>query len=305
MTALSRFGIELYNDFMSSELISAHISFTILMRSALFQTSSSLRSGRILINRHTFSIMLISGLWLGHVKVSIASCSFHAVVAADRCTGQLSSCRIHGLFSKFLVITGHRFVSNTLIYFAELMFPSTSVKVPTPSIVKYPQNKADIPDLGERASSTPRQSRLNFSSAFLQTYIFLSVPKTTFISSLNMILYQSRSTVHLSFPLHQSTIAFLFFDPIVILFVTTHLLYPKSQSLLLTVLVANCTGALWLYSAVISTKLCRLLLFTSRESNLSSRSDKNLFFPFSPYFLDYSHPDFVSRTSERYLDLFP
>ena len=67
--------------------------------------------------------------------------------------------------------------------------------------------------------------------------IYLSVcTQITYISSLNMILHQSRSTVHLSFPLHQSTLAFLFFGPIVIFFVTTHLLYPKPQSLFLTVI---------------------------------------------------------------------
>ena len=118
-TAFNIQGIESKSDFISTGLMASHIAFTIRMRSALFLMAPSIRSRWILTICHTFSMILVSGLWLGLVKVWMPCCSFHASVSDDRCTGQLSSWRIQGWFSKFSVLTGQIFTSSTFIYLFE------------------------------------------------------------------------------------------------------------------------------------------------------------------------------------------
>ena len=123
------------------------------------------RCSRILINLQMFSIILRSGDWDGQTRQSTSLLSFHNFVCTNWCTGALSSWKIHWLFSNFAT-TGQRLLSRMSMYLAELIFPSTSVIVPTPSLQIH--NNTWAPPL--RRPYSPKHSVFHLSSAFHHTY---------------------------------------------------------------------------------------------------------------------------------------
>ena len=109
------------------------IPVTARIRSPLEWMVCCFRCSRILFNLQMFSIILRSGDWDGQSRQSTSLLSFHNCVCTDWCTGALLSWKIHWLFSNFTT-TGQRLLSVMSMYLAELIFPSTSVIVLTPSL---------------------------------------------------------------------------------------------------------------------------------------------------------------------------
>ena len=142
ITCLSRLGRDRYKFEMYTLEMEYQILVTVRIRSPLEWMVCCFRCSRILINLQMFSIILGSGDWDGQSRQSTSLLSFHNCVCTDWCTWALSSWKIHWLFSNFAT-TGQRLLSRMSMYLDELIFPSTSVIVPTPSLHIHPQNITD------------------------------------------------------------------------------------------------------------------------------------------------------------------
>jgi len=169
--------------------IEYQILVTARIRSPLEWMVCCFRCSRILINLQMFSIILRSGDWDGQSRQSTSLLSFHNFVCTDWCTGALSSWKIHWLFSNFAT-TGQRLLSRMSMYLAEVIFPSTYVIVPTPSLQIHPKTlqthgrrHCDFHTVLSIACSTfPRifatHTHVNFSQAspaFHQKILFYSI----------------------------------------------------------------------------------------------------------------------------------
>jgi hypothetical protein len=131
---------------------------------------------RILINLYIFSIILRSGDWDGQSRQSTSLLSFYNFVCTDWCSRRgggswrwhlgksTDNFRISKRLAKY-------FLSKISMFLAELIFHSTFVIVPTPSLQIHSQN---IRHTGLPYS--PKDCVFHFSSAFHHTYTYEFFP---------------------------------------------------------------------------------------------------------------------------------
>ena len=119
------------------------------------------------------------------------------------------------LFSNFAT-TAQILLSRMSMYLTELIFPSTFVIVPTPSLHIHPQNITDTRTQPLRLPCNPEHCVCV--ADFRHTYTRELFPNTTYISSDNIILFHFSCIVKCSlFRLHRTRF-FLFFNEIVSVF---------------------------------------------------------------------------------------
>ena len=150
------------------------------------------------------------------------------------------------------------------MYLAEVIFPSTSVIVPTPSLHIHPQNITDtrVPPL--RLPYNPKHCVFHLSSDFCHTYYTREFfPNTIYISSENIILFHC-SCIVLSCSLfrHHRTRFFLFFNDRVSVFATILMWKPFLLNCLWIDLLQIRTGTGWVNSFIKSRKLLLRSCFT-------------------------------------------
>ena len=145
-----------------------------------------------------------------------------------------------------------------LIYFCELILPSTSVNVPTPSWVIHPQNIAE----NCFRPHTPRHSGRQISSDLLQIYMLLFWSMTTCVSSLKITFFQLLFTEQFNLPLHQFTRWVRFSEGMAKVFRVFLRVKLENLKRRLTVREEIKLGNFEFTSSVISFKVCRLFDFT-------------------------------------------
>ena len=192
------------------------IPVTARIRSPLEWMVCCFRCSRILFNLQMFSIILRSGDWDGQSRQSTSLLSFHNCVCTDWCTGALLSWKIHWLFSNFTT-TGQRLLSVMSMYLAELIFPSTSVIVLTPSLhippsPPPPQNITDTRAPPLRLPYNPKHCVFHLCSDFRHTYTRECFPNTTCISTENIIFFYCSCIVQCSLFRHHRTRFFSIFQ---------------------------------------------------------------------------------------------